>query len=275
MTRDPLDRLRDADPLHDHPAPDAGDPAARAMREAVLAGQSGAPAHRRRWIAGVAAAAAVATAAAIAVTTSRVQDPVRVGCYDAPSTQASTAVVQVGDEGPVGTCEALWATGQIDPDVTDPADVPPLVACTLDSGSVGVFPADRCDDVVDTPPPSPSPPGTPSPGPRETPSASSTPSASPTPPPGLPMPDYGTDDERVRRAMEQIRLALLDRCLTLDAAVDVAEQALADEDLQGWTVGPVIEDYPGGTCAGFFPDTSEQFVGFVPDEPQPGQTPEG
>ena len=272
MTRDPFDRLRDADPLRDRPLPGADDPAARAMREAVLTGSPGAShRRRRRWIAGVAAAAAVATAAAIAVTTNRVQDPVRVGCYDAPSTQASTAVVQVGDGGPVATCEALWATGQIDPGVTDPADVPPLVACTLDSGAVGVFPAASCDEVVDTPLPSPSASGTPA----VTPPASTAPTASPTAPTSLPMPDYGTDDERVRRAMEQIRLTMLDRCLSLDAAVGVAEQALADEGLEGWTVGPVIEDYPDDSCAGFFPDTSERFVGFVPDEPPEGQTPEG
>ncbi len=148
MTRDPLDRLRDADPLRELPLPDAQDPAARAMREAVLAGQPSEldqRRRRRRWLTGVAVAAAVATAAAVAVTTSRVQDPVRVGCYDAPSTQASTAVVQVGEDGPVATCEALWATGQIDPGVTDPADIPPLVACTLESGAVGVFPASSCD----------------------------------------------------------------------------------------------------------------------------------
>ncbi len=75
--------------------------------------------------------------------------------------------------------------------------------------------------------------------------------------------------------MEQIRLALMDRCLRLDAAIEVAEQALEAEGLEGWTIGPVIDDYPDDACAGFFPDTSEQFVGFVPDEPAPGQTPEG
>ena len=278
MTRDAFDRLRDADPLRDRDLPQPDDPAARAMREAVMGGAVSsldAARRRRRWIAaGAAAAAVAAAAAALAVTTARVEDPTVVGCYTAPSTQADTVVVGVGDDGPVGTCAALWAEGVMDPEVTGEGQVPVLVPCVLDEGQVGVFPTASCDDVTDDPVVRPDP-GDPTATSPATEDPSSAPTTSEPPVEGLPMPDYGTDDERVRRALESIRLALLDRCLTLEAAIEVAEEALADEGLEGWTVGSVLEDHPDGTCAGFFPDAAERAVLFVPDEPEPGQTPTG
>lgn len=280
MTRDPLDRLRDADPLRGRDVPTADAPEARAMREAVLAGEVGevgildAARRRRRWVAaGAAVAAAVATAAAIAVTTSRVEDPTRVGCYAAASTRADTVVVTAGEGGPVATCVALWAEGELDPDVTTEDAVPPLTACVLDSGVVGVFPVGSCDDVTDevieAPTSSPTPTTSPTTAPE---TASPSPADDGT---GLPLPDYGTADDRVRRAMEEIRTRLLDRCLTLEAAIEVGEDALAAEGLEGWSVGSVLDDHPEGTCAGFFPDVAEQAVRFVPEDPAPGQTPEG
>lgn len=284
MTRDPLERLRDADPLAGQAVPDASDPAAIAMRDAITAGTVTSldrARRRRRWVAGVAvAAAAAATAAAVAVSTSRVTDPTSIGCYDGASTAANTTILAATEANPVEQCRQLWVSGDMDPAVTGPAQVPPLVACVLDTaGVVGVFPAGSCEDVdvsgtgeldaLDTPT-------------SEKPTEDRVPDASPeaaTPPndeptAGLSLPDYGTDDQEVRLALDEIRLAMLDRCLSLDAAITLAEDVLAQHGLEGWTVGPIFDDQPDQTCAGFFPDASERAVWFTPEEPQPGQTPE-
>jgi hypothetical protein len=277
---DPMERLRGADPAHGH-ATDPTHPDAVAMRDAIMAGSATPLARRRRrrrWITGaVAAGAAAATAAALAVATSRVEDPTRIGCYDAASTQASTAVIGAGDASPVELCRELWRTGQMDPGVSSEDQVPPLIACVIESGITGVFPAESCDDVVSTAPEptasaSASAPGSVTATPVE-------PATPPSPPPpsetatGLSMPDFNTDDVAVRRALDEIRRTMLDRCLTLDAAVALAEGVLEDHGLEGWTVGPLFEDQDPTTCAGFFPDAPERDIRMTPEEPDPGQTP--
>lgn len=273
-----MDRLRAADPLQGQALPDPVE--AVDLREAIVSGRvtslSAARRRRRVWV-GAAAAAAVATAAAIAVTTSRVDDPSRVGCYEGPSTQASTAVLTATDDGPVEQCRQLWEAGEMDPAVTRPDQVPPLVACVLEEqdGVVGVFPAESCDDV-DTSGAPWVPEHTSTAPPASAPSPSGTPSE-PTSEPsdGLAMPDYQTDDLQVREALDEINSALLDRCLTVDAAIALAKDTLAAHGIEGWTVGPVLDDMPADACAGFFPDAPDQAVWFTPEEPQPGQTPTG
>lgn len=281
MTQDPFDRLRDADPLAGQPLPGADDPDAAALRDAILATgaevtpMAGVARRRRRWlVGGVAVAAAVATAAALAVRTAPVMDPTSIGCYDAASTAANTLVVAATDVSPVEQCRDLWESGDVVPGVTTDT-LPPLIACVLDEGLVGVFPAGACDDVDrsgrDVPPWSP--PGVEVPDLDKVPSVAPSPSDAPTD--GLPLPDYQTDDPVVREALEEIRLTMMDRCLTLDRATTLAEGILAGAGLEGWTVEPVVAWPDGDVCAGFFPDAPERAVRFVPDEPRPGQTPEG
>lgn len=281
-TPDPFDRLRDADPLAGRRLPDPADHDAVVMRDAILDADvtplEQVLHRRRRWlVGGVAVAAAVATAAALAVRTAPVTDPTSVGCYDAASTQASTIVIAASDASPVEQCRELWESGDVVQGVT--ADtMPPLTACVLDEGQVGVFPATSCDEIDrsgrDVPPWSPPEVDlpdveTPVQTPVETPSA---PSGEPTE--GLPLPDFGTDDVVVRDALAEINTAMLDRCLTLEQATALAERILADAGLEGWAVEPVVAWPDGDVCAGFFPDAAEQAVRFVPEEPAPGQTPE-
>lgn len=288
--RDPLDRLRDADPLAGQPLPDASDPDAAAMRDAIIRSAGGAVPidgrrRRRRLVAGgVALTAAIATAAALAVRTTPVEDPLSVGCYAGASTGASTIVLGSTSANPVDECRALWESGEFIADLA--ADqVPDLVACVLDTAAVvGVFPAGSCDDVdttgADVAPWSPS---TTTPRPDRTAespegvSPSATGDDDPTtqddpPDDGLSMPDFQTRDQDVREALNEIRLAMLDRCLSLEAATVLAEGVLADHGIEGWTVEPVIEWPSPDMCAGYFPDAPEQAVYFVPDDPQPGQT---
>lgn len=276
MTRDAFDRLRDADPLRGASVPDADSAQAHAMREAILASTATdldvARRRRRRRVAVAAAVAAAAAAAAVAVSTSRVSDPTSIGCYDAPTTEASTAVLQSTGASPVAQCRELWEQGQIDATVTSPEQVPDLVACVLDtSGHVGVFPASSCDDVH-TPGstgvggPAPDPTGT-----AATPSPDGTPGDDATG--GLDAPDYHTDDRVVIEALEDVRSTLLETCMSIDEATVVVEETLAEHGLEDWTVGPVVEGPYDPHCASFFPQVPERTVSLVPDAPAEGQGP--
>ena len=61
------------------------------------------------------------------------------GCYAAPSVEADTTVVDADGRPPTAICAELWARGEVDPATRT---APPLEACVLRTGPVGVFPAD-------------------------------------------------------------------------------------------------------------------------------------
>lgn len=287
MTDDVLDRLRAADPLADRPRPDPAD--AVAMRDRILAMDPEVAdldqrrqRRRRLIVAGIALAAAAATAAAILVSTRRPSHFSSVGCYAEAATDADTTVVAATGSSPVDPCRQLWESGDMDPSVTSPDEVPPLVGCVLESGAVGVFPTTSCDQVAvdgrdgtdgrdgiedqgDTDGQDASRPS----GDAEDPGSTTT-----ELPDSLSMPDYQTSDETIRRALEEIRLTMADRCLTLPAATDLAEDILSDHGIEGWTIGPIWPDrHTDQTCAGFFSDAPEQTVWWTPEPPAEGQTP--
>lgn len=285
MNGDILDRVRAADPLAGRPMPDATDAAAVAMREQIIAGQADVVdldarrRRRRRAIVGVAIAAVVAAAAAVAVTTRRPAVVTSVGCYTEASTTADTAVISAGPN-PVDLCRELWEAGDMDPAVTTPEQVPSLVACVIESGAVGVFPATSCDEVRTNggevhphggdESPAPPPPSSPSTPPAGSPEPSP---AGTVDPEGLPMPDFQTSDHELRVALNEIRLEMIDRCLTLEAATDLAEDILAEHGFEGWRIEPIFDGHTDRTCAGFFPDAPERTIWWTPEEPRPGQTP--
>lgn len=60
-----------------------------------------------------------------------------IGCYETVSLTANTAVVAAGSGSPVVTCGEKWSSAF--PGVAPPAS---FAACVLDSGAIGVFPAD-------------------------------------------------------------------------------------------------------------------------------------
>ena len=71
-----------------------------------------------------------------------VTKPQDVLCFEHADTDSATEVVSGDVPGPVGACAEQWRRG-----VFDTLQVPPLVACVLDSGRVGVFPAAPEQDV--------------------------------------------------------------------------------------------------------------------------------
>jgi hypothetical protein len=96
--------------------------------------------RRRRLVAAVFIPVVALGLVAAAVLASRSPEiTAHLGCYDAPSVEANTVVVDADGRLPTAICAELWARGEMDP-VTKAA--PPLEACVLRTGPVGVFPAD-------------------------------------------------------------------------------------------------------------------------------------
>jgi hypothetical protein len=67
--------------------------------------------------------------------------PETVACYETADLDASAEIISVGAGGPVETCAELWRRGALE----GRTDAPPLVACVLDTGVAGVFPAAAAD----------------------------------------------------------------------------------------------------------------------------------
>ncbi len=65
-----------------------------------------------------------------------------IGCYQADSLDANTAVLASGTDSPVAACAAKWASAF--PTVQRPTN---FAACVLGNGSIGVFPADASTDT--------------------------------------------------------------------------------------------------------------------------------
>lgn len=96
--------------------------------------------RRRRLAAAVLLPVAVLSLVAAAVVISRSpRITAHLGCYAAPSVEADTTVADADGRPPTAICAELWASGAIYPGTRT---VPPLEACVLRTGPVGVFPAD-------------------------------------------------------------------------------------------------------------------------------------
>lgn len=99
------------------------------------------PVARRRWwrrrriVVPAIAIVALGSAAAGYELTRPVTSPLSVGCYAAPSRTALAVVVPSGTSA-TATCRPLWLNGTL-----GGGGVPPLYACVLPSGALGVFPS--------------------------------------------------------------------------------------------------------------------------------------
>jgi hypothetical protein len=99
-------------------------------------------------------------AGAYALRSGNVTKPGTVACYEQANLEARTEAVVVDARGPAAACADLWAAGEF-----GSVPVPGLVACTLVSGNLGVFPSPDGAAVcarlgLPAPPPSTSPPTT-------------------------------------------------------------------------------------------------------------------
>lgn len=96
--------------------------------------------RRRRLYLVPVAAATVLAAATLAWALSRgPTQSLSIGCYATIDLQGRAAVVSATDASPVAACERLWLDGAFG------KPPPPLEACVLPSGTIGVFPSPEGD----------------------------------------------------------------------------------------------------------------------------------
>lgn len=167
---DPLETLRRINPVDPSTLPEpARSREALDVMERILRGDVGSPERRRfRWLRTLGQArrrpaylvpiVAVAVLAAGTLAWALARGPTQhlnVGCYAAIALDARTAVVSATEASPVETCREVWLDAFGKPP-------PPLQACVLPSGAVGVFPSpggDSCERLSLVPGPSkPAPP---------------------------------------------------------------------------------------------------------------------
>lgn len=151
---DPFELLGVADPV-----PDAsGLRLPRGVADDVVAGRTPNLRHRRRRTTamfGVVALGVSAVAAGAFVARRQPTTTISVGCYAEARLDADTAVVNTEPVGAEETCAQLWREGHIG---TGP--VPPLQACVLRQGAIGVFPGNDpsvCADLGNNTAPAPPP----------------------------------------------------------------------------------------------------------------------
>jgi len=81
------------------------------------------------------AAAVLSMGFTVYALTRDVTEPSGIGCYAAADVGANRVVVGADGSSPVAVCERVWANGAF-----GPGEMPPLAACVLTTGAVGVFP---------------------------------------------------------------------------------------------------------------------------------------
>jgi hypothetical protein len=92
--------------------------------------------RRRRYLLALIALTALGIAAAAWALTRGGGTGLTIGCYQRPALEAKTIVVAATGEAPVAICRRQWLIGALG-ERTPP---PPLRACVLPSGAIGVFP---------------------------------------------------------------------------------------------------------------------------------------
>ena len=91
--------------------------------------------RRRVYLVPIVAAAALAAATLAWALTRGPTQHLDIGCYATIDLHGRAAVVPATEASPIETCEKLWLTGVFG------KPPPPLEACVLPSGAVGVFPS--------------------------------------------------------------------------------------------------------------------------------------
>lgn len=176
----------------------------------VVAGRAPSLRHRRRRataMLGVVTLGVSAVAAAAFVARRQPATTISVGCYADARLDAHTAVVVTERNGAVETCAQLWRDGDI-----GSGTVPPLQACVLREGAIGVFPG--ADNSV---------------------CAALGNNTAPAPSPEEIAPPDGTGDIVALRS----ELAAVDRgvdCLAPHEARAIADGALRRHGFRGWTI---------------------------------------
>lgn len=178
----------------------------------------------------VAAAAVLSMGFTVYALTRNVTEPSGIGCYAEADTGAKTVVVGADGQSPVAVCEAVWAGGAFGPGEM----MPPLAACVLSTGAVGVFPGgpETCAGL----------------------------DLSPL--------DAATYPGEVGHFIA-FRTALVDRfraagCLNEQAATDTVREEFTTRGLSGWTVATESKFSAARPCASLAFEPEAKRVSLVP-----------
>ena len=150
--RDPFEILREINPVDPNTLPDpACSQAALEGLERIVGGEVAPsearhprrlralrPVRRRRVYVVPAVAVTVVALAAGTLAWALTRGPTQhlsIGCYAAVDLEARTVVVPAHANSPIESCEQVWRAGEFG------KPPPPLEACVLPSGAVGVFPS--------------------------------------------------------------------------------------------------------------------------------------
>jgi hypothetical protein len=230
-------RLRAANPVRPQDVPSPESPQPEALFERIVATDPSASSRRSRvrwqrtWL--LVPAALLAAAAGYGIF-HQASQPLVVACYAGPALTASRDVVASGDLGPIAACDDLWRPGGEFNSAGD-AGLPPLFACVLEPGTVGVFPGAKGSDTCSALGLAPADPG---------------------------KSQGGNDDiVEVQTALSD---AFISRCVGRDEAVGIAERELADHGLVDWHVEagmPFSEQEP---CASLAVDIPGRTISLVP-----------
>ncbi|MFI0485694.1 hypothetical protein [Actinomadura sp. 9N215] len=179
--------------------------------------------RRARWLAGLTGALVISggggAVAAGQLWDGGATDAQGTGCYAEASLDADLTVIDTTDRNPVETCADLWRRGEVKQGTTK---APPLRACLLDTGPVGVFPGDggTCERL----------------GLRPTRPAS---------------PQESKQAIAVRELHDDLAKRLNARCMPKEEATRLVQGRIAAHGLIGWTVSVPPDHDRNGRCATF------------------------
>jgi len=241
--REPFERLKAADPARARQPAHPNDADAQEMYRRIVTPEPETRTARRRWRRiPLVVGAALLMAAAGYLLTRPVTEPLTVGCYRSASLDADRIVLPAStDVPPDELCRTAWQPGgefAIDAD----GQAPPLTACVLDSGTIGVFPSADTDGVCEQL--------------------------------GIAPPDEA-DPDRIQQDDTQQIIELqdalvprfLDACLDLPTATGIVEDELRQRGLSDWQVTntqPFTADRP---CASLAIEPTTQTIELVPISP--------
>jgi len=149
--QDPYELLRRADPapLEDMPGPESD-----FGQRVKAAAKTGLPIVRQRkrrvLTVAIAAAAALGGVAAAYYLTRPATEPSVVVCYEATALDSTREAVAAPSALTTAACEQSWRDGTLKSDTVAEGEIPPLVGCVNDTGTLWVFPSDDvavCKDL--------------------------------------------------------------------------------------------------------------------------------
>jgi hypothetical protein len=236
--KDPVDRLRAANPVPKGSEPTADSPVAQALFHRIVsepAVAERAPKRRflfRAWI--LVPIAVVGLAAAGYGIYRAVRQPLVVACYQGPSLSTTREGVAASTTDALANCMGLWRPGgRFNARGTQP--VPDLTACVLDDGTVGVFPQPAGTDTCSLLGLAPARPGA-----------------------------GGSDQQAVVDLQNAVADRFIASCVDRPEAIAFLRSQLQHFHLEGWRVDASVPFTSGRPCASAAYDLAARTIDLVP-----------